>query len=168
MFLSVPTISPTVASPRTQSTIRGMRFAPEREARALIEKIDAMGGARAAIESGFMQQEIGESAYRAQRALEEKSAVVVGVNDFVDEGSPQLPILTIDESVERDQVARLRAFREGRAGGWQAALEALDEAARTGTNLMPRIVDCVRGEATVGEIVGTLKNTFGEHRDQGF
>src|SRR4051794_7218841 len=83
----------------------------EREARELIEKIDGMGGARAAIESGFVQHEIGDSAYRAQRALEEKNAIVIGVNDFVDEGSPGLPILTIDESVERDQVARLHAFR---------------------------------------------------------
>jgi len=140
----------------------------EREARALIEKIDAMGGARAAIESGFVQHEIGESAYRAQRALEEKSAIVVGVNDFTDDSSAQLPILTIDESVERDQVARLRAFRETRTGDWRAALAALDDAARSGANLMPRIVDCVRGDATVGEIVATLKNTFGEHRDQGF
>ena len=140
----------------------------ERAARELIEKIDTMGGALAAIESGFMQHEIGESAYKAQRALEEKEAVVVGVNDFVDDQKATLPIMVIDESVERDQVARLRAFRERRAGGWQRALTALDEAAREGANLMPFLVDAVRSECTVGEIVATLKQTFGEHRDQGF
>jgi methylmalonyl-CoA mutase N-terminal domain/subunit len=140
----------------------------EREARALIEKIDAMGGARAAIESGFVQHEIGDSAYRAQRALEEKNAIVVGVNEFVDEASTPLPILVIDESVERDQVARLRAFREKRAGNSARALAALDAAAGDGRNLMPLIVDCVRNDCTVGEIVATLKKTFGEHAEQGF
>jgi methylmalonyl-CoA mutase, N-terminal domain len=140
----------------------------EREARALIERIDAMGGAIAAIESGFMQNEIGESAYRAQRALEEKQAVVVGVNDFTEAEGATLPILIIDESVEREQVARLRAFRERRTGAWERALRALDDAARGGTNLMPLIVDAVRNDCTIGEIVATLKKTFGEHQDQGF
>jgi methylmalonyl-CoA mutase N-terminal domain/subunit len=140
----------------------------EREARALIEKIDGMGGALAAIDSGFIQNEIGESAYQAQRALEEKRAVVVGVNDFLDEEASTLPILTIDESVERDQVARLQAFRARRTGSWESTLRTLDEAARGGTNLMPPIVECVRNDCTVGEIVATLKATFGEHRDQGF
>jgi methylmalonyl-CoA mutase N-terminal domain/subunit len=139
----------------------------EREARALIERIDAMGGAREAIESGFVQHEIGESAYLAQRALEEKRAIVVGVNEFVDDGSAALPIMSIDESVERDQVARVRAFRANRKDGL-AALVLLDSAAREGRNLMPLIVECVRQDCTVGEIVAKLKETFGEHRDQGF
>ena len=137
----------------------------EREARALIEKIDAMGGATAAIESGFMQHEIGDSAYAAQRDLEDKRAIVVGVNEFVDGEPSTLPILTIDESVERDQVARLAAFRESRTRDWKSALTRLDAAARSSDNLMPLIVDCVRNECTVGEIVGTLKETFGEHRE---
>jgi methylmalonyl-CoA mutase N-terminal domain/subunit len=139
----------------------------EREARALIERIDAMGGAREAIESGFVQHEIGESAYLAQRALEEKRAIVVGVNEFVDGGSATLPIMSIDESVERDQVERVRAFRAHRKDG-TAALSALDSAAREGRNLMPLIVECVRQDCTIGEIVSKLKETFGEHKDQGF
>jgi len=140
----------------------------EREALELIEKIDAMGGALEAIESGFMQNEIGESAYLAQRALEEKRAIVIGVNEFVDGGSPTLPTMTIDEAVERDQVARLTAFRDSRRGAWREALARLDEAARSDENLMPHIVEAVRSDCTVGEIVSTLKTTFGEHRDQGF
>jgi methylmalonyl-CoA mutase N-terminal domain/subunit len=140
----------------------------EREARALIERIDAMGGARESIESGFVQHEIGESAYLAQRALEEKRAVVVGVNEFADDGSATLPIMSIDESVERDQVARLRAFRASRSGEVSGALASLDAAARENRNLMPLIVECVRQQCTVGEIVGKLKETFGEHKDQGF
>jgi methylmalonyl-CoA mutase N-terminal domain/subunit len=140
----------------------------ERAARELIERIETMGGALAAIESGFMQHEIGESAYKAQRALEEKSSIVVGVNEFTDQTRSELPILRIDESVERDQIARLEAFRARRAGGWENALRALDDGARSSANLMPLIVDAVRSECTVGEIVRTLKQTFGEHRDQGF
>jgi methylmalonyl-CoA mutase, N-terminal domain len=137
----------------------------EREARTLIERIDEMGGATAAIESGFMQHEIGDSAYHAQRALEGKTAIVVGVNEFVEDDAVKLPLLVIDESVERDQVARLREFRAGRTRDWQATLTRLDDGARGTGNLMPLIVDCVRNECTIGEIVGTLTKTFGEHRE---
>ena len=140
----------------------------ERAARELIERVDEMGGAIAAIETGFVQNEIGESAYRAQRALEEKESIVVGVNEFADSGSAMLPILTIEEGVEREQVARLQAFRKTRKGDWRTALQSLEAAARSRENLMPRIVDCVRNDCTVGEIVSTLKTTFGEHREQGF
>jgi methylmalonyl-CoA mutase N-terminal domain/subunit len=140
----------------------------ERAAREMIAKIEEMGGALQAIESGFMQQEIGESAYLAQRALEEKTAIVVGVNEFNDGSRSELPVLRIEESVERDQVARLNAYRERRTGGWQEALRSLDTAARGNDNLMPFIVEAVRNDCTVGEIVATLKETFGEHRDQGF
>lgn len=148
--------------------VEAMTLDIERQARELIEKIDAMGGALAAIDSGFVQLEIGESAYQAQRALEEKRDIVVGVNDFVDAEASTLPILTIDESVERDQLTRLNAFRAGRSGSWQAALNALSDATRGTANLMPLIVDCVRHDCTIGEIVNTLKETFGEHHDQGF
>jgi methylmalonyl-CoA mutase N-terminal domain/subunit len=138
----------------------------ERAALELIEKIDGMGGSLAAIESGFMQNEIGDSAYIAQRALEEKRAIVVGVNDFMEGEGVPLPILVIDESVERDQVARLNDFRARRTRDWRSALSALDEAAKSSANLMPLIVEAVRNECTVGEIVSILKKTFGEHREQ--
>ena len=160
---------PGIADPLAGSyAVEAMTLDIEREARALIERIDAMGGAMASIESGFMQHEIGESAYRAQRALEEKTAIVVGMNDFLDDAKMTLPIMTIDESVERDQVARLNAFRASRTGDWQAALTRLDEGARGAANLMPLIVDAVRNDCTIGEIVSTLKQTFGEHTEQGF
>ncbi|MEA2488528.1 MAG: methylmalonyl-CoA mutase, N-terminal domain [Acidobacteriota bacterium] len=160
---------PATADPLAGSyAVEAMTLDIEREARALIEKIDGMGGATAAIESGFMQHEIGESAYQAQRALEEKRAIVVGVNDFIDGQDTKLPIMTIDASVERDQVARLAAFRSARTTDWQAALTRLDAAARAADNLMPFIVDAVRNECTIGEIVDTLKQTFGEHTEQGF
>src|SRR4051794_6070813 len=104
----------------------------------------------ASIESGFMQNEIGESAYRAQRAIEEKRAIVVGVNEFTDNAQHTLPITTIAESVERDQVARLEKFRANRTGDWKSALSALDAAAGSDQNLMPLIVDAVRNECTIG------------------
>jgi methylmalonyl-CoA mutase, N-terminal domain len=167
--LAYETGIPSTADPLAGSyAVEAMTLDIERGARALIEKIDGMGGAMAAIESGFMQHEIGESAYQAQRALEDKRAIVVGMNEFVDEERASLPIMIIDESVERDQVARLESFRSSRTREWQRALARLDEAARGDANLMPFIVDAVRNECTVGEIVNTLKQTFGEHTEQGF
>jgi methylmalonyl-CoA mutase, N-terminal domain len=148
--------------------VEAMTLDIERQARELIEKIDSMGGALAAIETGFVQRAISDSAYTVQKAIEEKKSVVVGVNEFVDERPSPLPILIIDESVERDQVARLREFRKRRRGDVRGSLDALDRAAGEGKNVMPPIVDCVRNDCTIGEIVSTLKQTFGEHTDQGF
>src|SRR5688500_3473257 len=109
----------------------------ERAARELIETIDKMGGALSAIESGYVQNEIGESAYLAQRAIEEKTSIIVGVNEFAEEGASTLPIMRMDESVERDQVARLNSFRSRRTRDWKTALQALDQGATSGANLMP-------------------------------
>ncbi len=160
---------PGTADPLAGSyAVESMTLDIERVARELIEKIDSMGGALAAIESGFVQKAIGDSAYAAQQAIESKRSIVVGVNDFVEQRRTPLPTLVIDESVERDQVARLRAFRQRRQADFHGALDALDHAAREGRNLMPPIIDCVRNDCTMGEIVSTLKRTFGEHTDQGF
>ncbi len=148
--------------------VESMTLDIERTAHELIQKIDSMGGALAAIESGFVQRAISDSAYAAQQAIESKQSIVVGVNEFIDHSPSPLPTLVIDESVERDQVARLRAFRQQRRGDVRSALQALDRAAGDGRNLMPLIIDCVRNDCTVGEIVSTLKRTFGEHTDQGF
>jgi methylmalonyl-CoA mutase, N-terminal domain len=140
----------------------------------LIERIESMGGALRSIESGFIQNEIADSAYIAQRRLEEKKSVVVGVNDFVEREERSLPIMVIDEQVEQDQRRQLQEFRRSRSAEPErrsrhaAALEQLDAVSRDGGNLMPAIIEAVRSEATVGEIVETMKRTFGEHREQGF
>ncbi|HUP48716.1 MAG TPA: methylmalonyl-CoA mutase family protein [Thermoanaerobaculia bacterium] len=147
--------------------LEAMTLDIERAARELIERIENLGGALAAIENGFVQDEIAESAYAAQRAIEEKRSIVVGVNEFVEEEHVALPTLVIDESVEPGQVARLDAFRARRKGEWRKALAALDDAARSKSNLMPPILDAVRSDCTVGEIAGTLKKTFGEHQERG-
>ncbi|HEU4522514.1 MAG TPA: methylmalonyl-CoA mutase family protein [Thermoanaerobaculia bacterium] len=147
--------------------IESMTLDIEREARTLIERIEQDGGALAAIENGFVQNEIAESAYVAQRDIETKRSIVVGVNEFAEDGKTTLPILRIDENIEREQVARLEAFRKRRKGGVDRALSALDDGARSSGNLMPLIVDAIRNDCTVGEIVSTLKRTFGEHTDPG-
>jgi methylmalonyl-CoA mutase, N-terminal domain len=150
-------------------TVEAMTLDIERAAEELIGRIDALGGALAAIESGFIQGEIGESAYIAQRELEDHEAIVVGVNEFVESSELKLPILVIDENVEKDQLARLRQFRASRdEQGRKQALEELGNAARSETNLLPPILEAVRRNCTVGEIVTAIKETFGEHVDQGF
>jgi methylmalonyl-CoA mutase, N-terminal domain len=139
----------------------------EREARRLLEGIEARGGALAAIEAGEIQREIQESAYRFQRQVEAGERVVVGVNRFVAGESAAGPeILRIDPALEREQVERVRGLRARRdAGAWKGAMSALEERGRSGANLIPAIVDAVLAWATVGEIAGRLRGLFGEHRE---
>ena len=139
----------------------------EAEARKLLDRIEARGGALRAIEQGEIQREIQESAYRFQREVEAGTRVIVGVNRFEDEGKEALGgLLRIDPALEREQVARVRALRSRRdATAWGAALGALEAKARGGDNLVPAIVDAVLAWATVGEIAGCLRQVFGEHRE---
>ncbi len=137
----------------------------EREAEALIDRIEAMGGALAAIEAGYPQRLIGEAAYETQRAIESGERVVVGVNRFTVEEEASIPTLKVDERVEREQVDRLRALRASRDGAAvERALAALEAAARSDANLMPPMVEAVEAYATIGEITSRLVRVFGEHR----
>jgi methylmalonyl-CoA mutase N-terminal domain/subunit len=137
----------------------------EARARAYIDKIDEMGGALASIEHGYMQSEIYESAYRRQRAVEQGDAVVVGVNKFTEGASATPDVLKVDPTVEAAQCEKLAQFRAARDGDRVAELLGrLDAAARTGENLMPLLVACVEGDATLGEICGVLREVFGEYR----
>jgi methylmalonyl-CoA mutase N-terminal domain/subunit len=138
----------------------------ERQAEELIKKIDQLGGALRAIETGFVQHEIADAAYKAQKSIEQKQIVVVGVNEFVEGSTPPLPLMVIDEKIEAEQIARLNRFRENRKGNFRNALAQLHAAAKADQNLLPAIVEAVRNDCTIGEIVGQLKETFGEHRDQ--
>jgi methylmalonyl-CoA mutase N-terminal domain/subunit len=134
-------------------------------ARAVIAEIDALGGAVAAIESGWMQDQIGESAYRAQQAIERGDSVVVGVNRFADAaGGAPIPIQRIDAAIERDQVARLRAFRAARdTAQVDARLADVRAAAEGSANLVPRFIEAVDAGATVGEICAVLRSVFGQY-----
>ena len=134
-------------------------------ARELIAEIDAQDGAVAAIESGWMQDRIGESAYRAQQAIERGEQVVVGVNKFNDSANGvTMPIQRIDPAIEREQVSRTRAFRERRdAARTQAALAEVRRVAEGTENLMPPFVEAVDAGATLGEICDVLRAVFGTH-----
>ena len=136
-------------------------------ARALIRKVDELGGAVAAIEKGFFQKEIEDAAYTAQRELEEGRRITVGVNAYRETASGEAgpPILTIDPAIETEQLARLAAFRASRdAQSATRALAKLQSDAREDRNLMPALIDAVTREATLGEIVKALKEVYGEHR----
>ncbi|HEY8314528.1 MAG TPA: methylmalonyl-CoA mutase family protein [Candidatus Baltobacteraceae bacterium] len=135
-------------------------------AQALIAEVDELGGAVAAIESGWMQTRIADSAYRAQQAIEKGEATVVGVNRFAEsEKGVRIPLQRIDEAVEHDQIARLRAFRSARDGVLvERTLACIREAAKGKENLMPRFVDAVDAGATLGEVCDVLREVFGVYR----
>jgi methylmalonyl-CoA mutase N-terminal domain/subunit len=139
----------------------------EERVRALLLRIETSGGTLAAIESGMIQREIQESAFRAQRAIEDGQATVVGVTRFQTEEAAPIPTLRIDPEVERVQKQRLQQVRASRdAVAWRSALEGVGRAARDGSNLVPPIIAAVTAMATVGEISDTLRGVFGEHVDR--
>ncbi len=138
----------------------------EAGAKTYIEKIDALGGMLRAIEAGFVQGEIQKAAYDFQRAVETKDQIVVGVNEFVAEQERTIPLLRINEEIERAQVARLKALRAKRDS--ERAKTALAELARRAAvteNLLPAILAAVEAYATVGEISDTLRRVFGEYQE---
>jgi methylmalonyl-CoA mutase, N-terminal domain len=138
----------------------------EKGAREYIEKVDAIGGMLRAIETGFVQGEIQKAAYEFQRAIEKKEQIVVGVNDFVAEEDRNIPILRIDEEIERSQIARLNALRAKRdSARAKAALAELQRRAATTENLLPGILAAVEAYATIGEISDALRRVFGEYRE---
>ena len=133
---------------------------------AYFEQIDRMGGMVEAIERGFPQKEIAESAYRFQQAVERKDKVIVGVNDFVQSDEPPIDILYIDESAADTQLAKLERLRKTRNNdAVSRALDGIRGAARTRENLMPRILDAVRAYATVGEMCDALRQVWGEYEE---
>ena len=145
-------------------TIETLTNEIERDAEALLARVDAAGGTLTAIETGLIQREIQEAAYRAQIAIDDGTSIVVGVNRFADERARPAPgIFQVDPDVERSQVARVRALREDRdTSAWTAAIAAVGRAAVDGTNLVPPIVAAVEARATVGEIADALRRVFGE------
>ncbi len=137
----------------------------EQQAADYIEKIDALGGALRAVEEGFIQREIQDAAYRAQRAIEKGDQVVVGVNRFHTDEAAEGELLRVDETVRTQQVAALAALRAGRDNEQVAALLArIEQAARDPqAALLPLFVEAVEAYATLGEICDTLRRVFGEY-----
>jgi methylmalonyl-CoA mutase N-terminal domain/subunit len=138
----------------------------EQRAREYLDKIDAMGGMLKAIERGYVQAEIQNAAYDFQQAVDRLETVVVGVNRFATDESTSVPLYRGDEALERRQVERLRALRARRNQQQStAALQAIEDAARSGENLMPRIIHAVESFCTVGEISDSLRKVFGEYTE---
>jgi methylmalonyl-CoA mutase N-terminal domain/subunit len=136
----------------------------EHAALEYFDQIDGMGGMVHAIERGFPQREIAESAYRFQQALERREKTIVGVNDLVDENDMPPDTLYIDETVSTTQLEKLERLRETRdAPRVRAALDALRRGAGTSENLMPLILDAVRAYATLGEMCDALRDVWGEY-----
>jgi methylmalonyl-CoA mutase N-terminal domain/subunit len=138
----------------------------EQGARAYFDQIDRMGGMVDAIEHGFPQKEIAESAYRFQQALERKEKIVVGVNDFVQEHGEPIETLYIDEAAGKTQLDKLDRLRTTRdADRVRRTLDRLKGAARTTENVMPPILDAVRAYATLGEMCDALREVWGEYEE---
>ena len=138
----------------------------EKGAQDYIDKIDAMGGMVKAIEQGFPQREIQNSAYEYQKQLEDKKRIVVGVNQYVVDEDTHPPILQIDENIEKDQILRLVEFRKKRnSKSVQEGLEKLKQRAQEKDNLMPHMLESVTLGATLGEISDTLKQVFGAYHE---
>jgi methylmalonyl-CoA mutase N-terminal domain/subunit len=139
----------------------------EAEAEEYFRKIDDLGGVVKAIDLGFFQKEIADSAYRYQKEIEAKSRIVVGVNEFVIEDEEiDIDILKIDPRVEEEQSKALKKLRAERdSGAARSALDDLKQAAAGTDNLMPRIVNCARTYCTLGEMIGVLRGVFGEYKE---
>jgi methylmalonyl-CoA mutase N-terminal domain/subunit len=132
-----------------------------------INKVDNMGGAIAAIEKGFFQKEIADSAYKYQREIEEKKRTIVGVNDYTikEDGCP-IELLRVDPNVERDQLAGLQKLKRERDNRKvREVLDKLHVAADKNQNLMPTIIDAVKVYATLGEIGDVLRQVYGEYKE---
>ncbi len=137
----------------------------EEEAYAYMDRINKIGGVIKGIRSGFFQKEIAESSYRYQREVEEGKRVIVGVNAYAEEKMEEIPILRVSERYERRQMSRLREFRKNRDA--QKVRDALNHIQKIAwdENLMPAIIDAARSRATLGEIVGAIKEVWGEYRE---
>ncbi len=141
----------------------------EREALDYFRKIDSLGGMVPAIEKGFPQREIQDSAYQYQKAVERGEQVIVGVNKYAMEEDAPIPTLVIDESVRDHQVERLQRVREKRdTGAVENALEKLRQAAHKAENTMPATIEAVRAYATLGEICSALRDVYGIYEEPAF
>jgi methylmalonyl-CoA mutase N-terminal domain/subunit len=157
------TVDPVAGSYAIEATTNAIELG----AVEILDRIDRAGGTLAAIESGLIQREIQESAYRAQQAIDSGAITVVGVNEFAAAtGGSSIDTLAIDPGVERKQIDRVQALRASRsARTWRAALDGVAEAARGTSNLVPPIIAAVEAKATIGEIADAMRAVFGEFEE---
>lgn len=137
----------------------------EAEVSKLLRTIDSMGGAVSAIEQGFMQQEIANSAYKYQKSIESGERIIVGVNSFIEEEAQSESILKIDDSIRQSQIEKLISLKNNRDNKQvEMLLTDIENAAKENRNLMPYILNAVEGLATLGEISDSLRKIFGEYK----
>jgi methylmalonyl-CoA mutase N-terminal domain/subunit len=131
----------------------------------IIDKIDAIGGSVAAIEAGYMQNEIAASAYQYQKDIESGEKTIVGVNAFKEEGELKIPVFKIDQTIQQIQVNKLKAFKENRNNTMvEISLHNISKAATGSENLMPLVVHAIEQHCTLGEIADVLRKVFGEYK----
>ncbi len=136
----------------------------EAKAYAIIDQIDAMGGVLKAIDRGFFRRRIAESAHAEQKRIDAKDKIIVGVNEFIEDGPPGIDTLKISQDTEDEQVRRLKELKQSRdAKRHEQALDRLKSDAREGVNLMPALIDAAEADATVGEMMATMKTVFGSY-----
>jgi methylmalonyl-CoA mutase, N-terminal domain len=145
--------------------VEAMTSEIEDRARDYLERIEGMGGAVAAIEGGWIQDEIHEAAFRIQQGIETEERVIVGVNRFVEDHEEPVELHRVDEDAVRAQGERLRELRDRRdAGAVERALKEVEETARSTDNLLYPMREALRARATLGEVSDALRRVFGEHR----
>jgi methylmalonyl-CoA mutase N-terminal domain/subunit len=146
--------------------IERLTNAIEEAVRGLLSRIDAIGGTLAAIESGYIQRQIQDSAYKAQLAVDRGDAVVVGVNRYQTTSPTHIEMFSLEPALEAEQRDRVRALRTRRdEPRWKAALAGVEHAARGSDNLVPAIIAAVEANGTVGEIADTMRAVFGEFKE---
>jgi len=138
----------------------------EEEALRYIDRIEKMGGVIPAIEKGYFQREIANSAYKYQREIDNKERIIVGVNEYTSEDKQLIPLLRISPDLEKTQLERLNALKNTRdSKRVQRALERLRNSADTDENLMPIMLEAVKAYATLGEICRVLREVYGEYQE---
>ena len=141
----------------------------EAGARELLARIESVGGTLAAIETGYIQRQVQESAYRAQVAVDSGESTVVGVNKYVTDDVTGVEVFQVDPELEAQQVRRVQQMRQARdQAKWQAAVDGVRQAASSSDNLVPAIIAAVEAHATVGEIADTMRAVFGEYKEVSF
>ena len=134
-----------------------------------IDKIDEMGGIVRAIELGYPQHEIADSAFDFQRRVDATERVIVGVNEFVEDDDPSIPTLSIHPGVEEQQIERIKTLKETRdSARAEAAIEAVRQACRGEDNIVYPILEAVKAEVTLGEISDVFRDEFGVYRDPAY
>jgi methylmalonyl-CoA mutase N-terminal domain/subunit len=137
----------------------------EEKALALIQQIDEMGGSVSAIENGFMQNKIAESAYTYQKNIESKEKIIVGVNEFQSDNAEKIPIMKINEEIRKAQIEKLKLLKSKRdQNKVNACLSQIKANAQSNTNLMPSVIEAVEQYCTLGEIASVLRTVFGEYQ----